>query len=164
VEKGETHDYRLDMPNDLQQVFNTYQKEFRVAMERAAGTLRNAIAAAQQSISTQLRESGLDLAQQPAVPSAQPPPAQPPAAQVVDQAFVWARQIWESMEIGLAEGRLPPDAPVSVKGLPNPLEPVPGDPLAASGFLMSHATDSLNDAMESIIQAMNTRSDQGTGE
>lgn len=162
MQKAESHDYRLDMPNDLQQVFNTYQQEFKVAMERAAGTLRNAIAAAQGTISAQLKQSGLELPQQ-ATATSPGPVSQPATAEIVDQAFAWARQIWESMEVGLTETRVAPDAYGSAGGPVNPPGPVPTDPLAASGLLMSHATDSLNDAMESIIQAMNASSDQGTG-
>lgn len=157
MEKEETKDAELGAPNEPEQVFNAYKQEFRQAMEKAADALRNAIATAQQTISNQLKESGLDQFQ-PKTSNAPTLPFQPITGEIVDQAFTWAKQIWEDVERGLAQDQAGVQPLQLTEAFQNPLQAVPADPLAASGFMMSQATDSLNSAMQSIIQAMNDRS------
>jgi hypothetical protein len=153
--------------DEFQQAFTSYQKQFQAALEESADLLRQAISTAQQSISERLEPAMLEQAQSNLTKAVEFRP-EPITAKAVDEAFARASQIWEKVEAASAPARPLPNAQEPVpagEGLveeapsglvaDKPAGEPPADPLAATQSLIAQATQSLNSAMEAVLQAMN---------
>lgn len=157
-----TQDDSPRMENVAQQAFASYQHEFSVALERSAEVLRHAIAVAQQSIVQQLSQGGVGQLQAD-VPTASQPRVEPITAKAVDAVFARAKEMLDQVERASAEAQVGPHTQPANPPVPEkPSDAAPADPLAATNLLMSQATEFLNAAMETVLQAINRRPG-GTG-
>lgn len=151
------------MDDDLQHAFASYQEQFKAALDESAETLRQTISAAQQAISDQL-DAGLLEQAKAGLARAVEFQAKPITADAVNEAFARARDVWDKVEAAAAETHAGlSEPPAAMPETEKPVETPPADPMAATQSLISQATQSLNSAMEAVIQAMN-RPPRGPGQ
>lgn len=149
----EADDRVFGLASEGEEMLALSHQEFKVALERSAEILRQAIVAAQQSISSQLNREALDrlqsnIARAPEIPLKQL------TVDVVDEAFKQAKEMLDDLERASAAFQPGEYTPQTAVPAPeNVAEELPADPLAATESFMMQATDSLNDAMNAIIRA-----------
>jgi hypothetical protein len=144
-----------DPSEDLKGLVASSQQHFQEALRGSADLLSKALSA-HMSIYDQMSKQ---------VPEQLPPNiTNSPAGFLrstsadVDKVYRQAKEMFDQIErtSGPALGGLPVP-PASLPGPDTPPGPVPEDPLAASALLMTQATQHLNSAMESVLQAMDQR-------
>jgi hypothetical protein len=145
------------MEAELQHAFASYQEEFKLVLEESAQALRRVISAAQHSIAEQVTQGGPEQFQ-PSAAQTPTPPLKPITAEVVEEAFTKAKNMLDQMERASVDAQAgPPFAQTTEPPPEMPSGPAASDPLTASDYLMTQATQSLNAAMDAIVQAMNRR-------
>lgn len=146
--------FKIDEVRELQEAFSTYQREFKTALERSAEVLRHTITIAQESISEQLTPGGADQSQENSAARIETP-LKRITSEIVDEAFVRAKEILEMMEPFSKEEEMEGYAPQAQVTLPNhPPLPVAIDPLVATNVLVAQAKASLDAAVEAVIRSM----------
>lgn len=154
MSSGNIQGFKIDEVRELQEAFNTYQHEFKTALERSAEVLRHTITIAQESISEQLTPGGADQSQENPAARLEAPLKQI-TSEIAGEAFARAKEILEAMEPFSKEEVIEEYVPQAQVTLPNyPPLPVAIDPLAATNVLVAQAKASLDAAVEAVIRSM----------
>lgn len=145
-----------DAPEDLQGLVASYQQQFRAALEKSGELLSQALSAHLSIYDQVNQESSGQL--QPNIGIAPEAQFKPPTAEVVDKAYRRAKEMFDEIERASGPAQSGSHSPQMVlPGSEKRPGPAIEDPLAASALLMSQATQHLNTAMESVLQAMDQR-------
>jgi hypothetical protein len=154
-----TDEIKEPQADQLQEAFAAHRQLLREAMDKSAESMRHALAT-QQAAYAQLNQQVSEQAQ-PNVPGRPEAPFGSLTVEFVGNAYRRAREMFEELQRSVNESQAKSAvAPITLPAPVTPASPAEAGALAASAMIMSQATAHLSEAMESVVQAMNSRLNQ----
>lgn len=156
VDSQETRDADSTAEARLQNVFDYYKQDFTAALNKSTDILRTALAVAQQSISSQLQQ--LEEQSLATSPSAREPQPKPAAADAIEEVFTRVAETLSQLHTASVEAIGAAQRPSAQAAAPD-TQPTNSSqcPIESARTLMSHATQSLDEAIQALLEAMNRK-------
>jgi hypothetical protein len=153
---NDANEIKEPQEENLQEAFVAHRKLLHEAMEKSAESMRRALVVQQTMYAQLYQEVSSQL--KPDLGNRSEGPLGSMTAEFVGNAYKRAREMFEELERSVNEAQSKSVAArIAYPEAENTADPIGESTLGASALLMSQASAHLNQAMESVVQAMNAR-------